>query len=282
MIKYEKNEKIGVPDMRRVETACVGGNVSDEGVVDKVNEAAVALKDRAHHKGHSIRTSPAGHGHEGHRQRMKARFLSEGLASFSSHQILELLLFFGIPYRDTNEAAHMLLNKYGSLSNVFNADYYELSALPGIGSHAAILIRMIPDLARSYTMDRWKSRTQIVDSKSAGLYAVSLFIGFEYEAFYMICLDSQNKVIHPVLISEGTINEAMIYPRLIVENALRYKTAAVIFTHNHPGGSIEPSNADIDLTKKLKTALNVISVKTIDHIIVAGEDYISLAEKRLV
>ena len=220
--------------------------------------------------------------HKGHRQRMKERFVHDGMDSFSDYQVLELLLFFGIPYKDTNEIAHMLLNKYGSLSGVFNADFHELSAEPGLGPHAALLIRMIPGLARRYSMDRWNAKTQITDTDKAGKYAASLFIGIEYEAFYMICLDSQNHVIMPVLIGEGTINEAMIYPRLIVEHALRHKTVVVILAHNHPGGSTEPSLADIEMTKKLSKALEVISVKIMDHIIVAGDKYSSLAKKRLI
>jgi len=220
--------------------------------------------------------------HEGHRQRVKRRFIAEGMDSFSSYQVLEMLLFYAIPYKDTNEAAHNLLNTYGSLSGVFSADYHELAKIPGVGPHAAILIRMIPELARLYTKDRWKDKTQITDSKNAGLFATSLFIGIEYEAFYMICLDSQNRVIIPVLISKGTINEAMIYPRIVVENALRHKAVMVILSHNHPGGSTEPSPADIHMTKKLTKALEVISVKIMDHIIVAGDKFTSLAEKRLI
>ena len=220
--------------------------------------------------------------HEGHRQRMKQRFVQEGIDSFSDFQVLELLLFFGIPYKDTNGMAHQLLKKFGSLSGVLNADYHELSAEPGLGPHAALLVRMIPGLARRYSMDRWNSKTQITDSKNAGIYAASLFVGIEHEVFYMICLDSQSRVIMPVLISEGTINEAMIYPRDIVEHALRHKTAMVILSHNHPGGSLEPSLADIEMTKKLMKALEVISVKIMDHIIVAGDRFTSLAEKRLI
>ena len=220
--------------------------------------------------------------HEGHRKRMKQRFLSEGMDSFNDYQVLEMLLYYGIPYKDTNATAHVLFEKYGSLSGVFGADYRELSETPGISSHVAILIKMVPELTRRYSMDRWKEKTQITDSKNAGLYATSLFIGIEYEAFYMICLDSQSRVIMPVLISEGTIDEAMIYPRVIVENALRHKAAIVILSHNHPGGSTEPSPADIEMTKKLQGTLEIISVKIMDHIIVAGEKYTSLAEKRLM
>jgi DNA repair protein RadC len=220
--------------------------------------------------------------HDGHRQRLKNLFISEGLDSFSDFQVLELLLFFGIPYKDTNEIAHALLRTYGSRSGVLNADYGELCSTPGVGPHAALLLHMAPGVARRYSRDRWKEKTRITSSKAAGIYATTLFIGVEYESFYMICLDSQSRVIMPVLISEGTINEAMIYPRIVVENALRHKTSLVILAHNHPGGSVDPSNADVEMTKKLIKTLEVISVKVMDHIIVAGDAYASLAEKRMM
>lgn len=220
--------------------------------------------------------------HGGHRQRMKARFLEEGLGSFSAHQALELTLFYGVPQKDTNETAHRLLTRYGSISGVFNADYAELSCEPGVGPHAALLLKLIPELTRLYMKDRWKERPKITDTKMAGQFASTLFIGAEREEFYMICLDTQNRVIMPVLVGSGTLNEAMVYPRLVIEHALRHNSAAVILSHNHPGGSTEPSLPDIELTKKLKAALAVISVKVADHIIVSGEKYLSLAERRLV
>ena len=223
-----------------------------------------------------------GNVHKGHRRRLKERLLEEGVDSFDDHQVLELLLFYGIPQKDTNEIAHLLLEKYDTLANVFEADYYELSEIPGLGQHAASLLRLIPALSRRYAQDRWKDRAGLSDVKSAGNYAASLFVGDVYEAFYMICLDSQNKVIKHILLSEGTINEAMIYPRLVVEYALRHKAAAVILAHNHPGGSTGPSSADRDITKKLAAALEMISVRVIDHIIVAGTKYASLAEKGMI
>ncbi|MCL2058854.1 MAG: DNA repair protein RadC [Oscillospiraceae bacterium] len=220
--------------------------------------------------------------HRGHRQRMKDRFLSEGMDAFSVFQVLEMLLFFGVPHKDTNGLAHALLERFGSLSGVFNASHHELLEVPGLGPHAATLICMVPGLARRYATDRWKDKTQITDSKKAAAYAASLFVGVEYEVFYMICLDSQNHVIMPVLISRGTINEAMVYPRAIIENALRHKASVVILTHNHPGGSTEPSAADAHMTKRLTAALETISVNVMDHIIIAGKNYTSLAEKRML
>jgi len=220
--------------------------------------------------------------HSGHRQRMKERFLHEGIDKFSDYQVLELLLFFGVPYKDTNGLAHTLLDRYGTLSGVLNADYYELKEIKEMGAHASLLVSLIPALAQRYSRDRWRGKPQIANTNDAGMYSASLFVNEVYEAFYMICLDSQNRVVMPVRMSKGTINEAMIYPRLIVENALRHKAAMVILAHNHPGGSTDPSSADIEITKKLAAALAVITVGVMDHIIVAGENFLSFADKRLI
>lgn len=220
--------------------------------------------------------------HDGHRQRVKDCFIYEGIDAFSNYQVLEFLLFYAIPHKNTNEMAHLLLDRYGSLSGVFNADYYDLLSVPGIGQHTALLIKLMPALTRRFTRDRWKERTKLTDIQNAGKFVASLYVGYEYEAFYMVCMDSQSRVIMPVLLGEGTVNEAMIYPRLVMENALRHRAVGVILSHNHPSGSLEPSLADIEITKKLAKALDVINVNVMDHIIVAGDKFVSLSEKRLI
>lgn len=220
--------------------------------------------------------------HEGHRERVKNRYLKEGLDSFEDHQVLELLLFFSIPRCDTNETAHRLMKKYGSLSAVFEADVSDLMKTEGIGKNSAILLSLIPSLARKYFTDRWGSRPILNTSYKAGQYAVSLLAGKTYEAFYVICLDSANKVNFAALVHEGTINEAPVYPRIVVETALRHKANSVILAHNHPGGTLDASMADISITKKIIAALEPISVKVLDHIIVAGNNFRSFAQDNLL
>ncbi len=220
--------------------------------------------------------------HEGHRKRLKERFLREGIDNFEPHQILELILFYSIPRKDTNEIAHELLKKYGSLSKVLEADVNDLEKTPGIGENSAFILSLIPSLSRRYFKDKWGSKPFIDSSETAGKYAVSLFAGRMYEAFYVICLDAQNRVNFPELIQEGTINESPVYPRLVVETVLRHQANSVILAHNHPGGSLKPSKADIEVTEIIRTALEAISIRVVDHIIVAGDKYISFAEKGLI
>lgn len=220
--------------------------------------------------------------HEGHRERLKNRFLKEGLDSFEQHQVLEMLLFYSIPRKDTNELAHMLINRYGSLAGVLEADPRDIASISGLGLNSAVLLSLIPSLARLYFKDKWGTKPVLNSSSKAGEYAVSLLTGRQYEVFYVICLDSQNRVNYPALVHEGTINEAPVYPRLIVETALRHQAGSVILAHNHPGGSLQPSGADIEVTGKIATALNAISISVIDHIVVAGDRYVSFAEKGLI
>ncbi len=217
--------------------------------------------------------------HEGHRQRVKTRYLAEGLDSFEDHQVLELLLFYCIPMKDTNELAHNMLREFGSLAGLFESDPKEISKRCNVSESTAILVSMIPSLSRKYFKGKWGDKPIINSSTKAGEYALSLFAGRTYEAFFVICLDSQNRVNSAALVHEGTINEAPVYPRIIVETALRHQANSVILAHNHPGGSLQPSKADIAVTKKISQALEAISIGVVDHIIVAGDKYFSFAEK---
>ena len=188
--------------------------------------------------------------HAGHRQRVKNRYLSDGLDSFTDHQVLEMLLFYCIPMKDTIELAHKMINEFGTLAGLFESDPKDISRRCGVTENAAILISMIPSLARRYFKDKWGDKPVLNSSSKAGEYAVSLFTGRIYEAFFVICVDSQNRVNNAALVHEGTINEAPVYPRMIVETALRHQANSVILTHNHPGASIKPSKDDIEETKK--------------------------------
>jgi len=129
---------------------------------------------------------------------------------------------------------------------------------------------------------RWGEKPKLDSSSKAGDYAISLFAGRTYEAFYVLCLDSQNRVNYAALVQEGTITEAPVYPRLVVEAVLRHKASSVILAHNHPGGSMQPSRADIEVTGRIGSALEPISVKVVDHIIVAGDRYFSFKENGLL
>ena len=220
--------------------------------------------------------------HKGHRQRVKKRFLTDGLDGFEDHQILELLLFYAIPMKDTNELAHRLIERFGSLAGVLDARPQDLCAVAGISENAGILLALLPALARRYQQQKVRDKTLLNSTARAGEFAKALFTGRLYEAFYVICLDSQNRVNHAALLQEGTINEAPVYPRLIVETALRHQANSIILAHNHPGGSNRPSQADVNVTKNIRAATEAIAIAVVDHIIVAGEEYYSFAENGIL
>ncbi len=220
--------------------------------------------------------------HMGHRQRVRERFLGEGLDAFRDHEVLELLLFYCVPKRDTNPIAHAILKEYGTLSCLFEADPRDIARRCGLSVATAILLSLAGPLTRRYLRQRWGERPVLGTSARAGEYAVTLFAGRPYEVFYVICLDAQNRVNHAALVHEGTLNEAPVYPRLIVEAALRHKANSVILAHNHPGGSLTASGPDLDVTRRIQASLKPISITVVDHIIVAGERYVSLAEQGLL
>lgn len=205
-----------------------------------------------------------------------------GKKDLNSRDFLELLLTYAAPKADSTALCESLLAKFGSISSVFEADFKDLQTIKGVSGNIAMLISLMPALARNYMTDKWGEKPVLNSSAKAGDYATSLFTGRTYEAFYVICLDSQNRVNFADLTHEGTINEAPVYPRLVVESALRHQANSVILCHNHPGGSLQPSTADIEVTKRIVTALDAIGIKVADHIIVAGDKYTSFAEKGLI
>lgn len=236
------------------------------------------IKDETCNMGKSMDENP----HKGHREKLKQRFIEEGLGSFADHQVLEMLLFYTIPRKDTNEMAHRLLEKFGTLESLFDASPEELMRKGDVTRNTAVFLSMIPELARRYMIIKQGKKPILDSSSKAGEFVKSLFIGKNYEAFYVCCLNSQNQLNYAALVHEGTINEAPVYPRLIVETALRYQASSVILAHNHPGGSQRPSGADIEVTRKICDALKTISITVIDHMIAAGDSYYSFAENGLL
>lgn len=220
--------------------------------------------------------------HDGHRERFKESFIRGGIDQFTDHQSLELLLFYSIARKDTNKIAHRLIDKYGSLHAVFEAELDDLEKIPGITRNSAILMKLIPSMSKKYSMSK-NSDVKVLDSShKASLYVKNLFLGETNEVFFMISLNTRKKFRFTSRVSDGTINEAYIHIRRIVEEALLHKADSVILCHNHPGGSLEPSRSDIETTKTIKSALELIKVKVIDHIIVAGDGYYSFADNGII
>lgn len=216
--------------------------------------------------------------HSGHRERMKRRFLEEGLDSFTDIQVLEMLLYYAIPRKDTNPIAHSLLETFGSLSQVLEADPQALKTVPGITDHAAVLLHMIPDICRFYQVDSI-SRSDILPTLDAcGAYLVPRFLGRNRETVFLLCLDSKCKVLCCKELGEGSVNSANISIRKMVETALSASATTVILAHNHPSGIAIPSEEDIQTTRRVAAALRTVDIHLADHIVVADGDYVSMVQ----
>lgn len=215
--------------------------------------------------------------HEGHRDRLRQRFLEEGLENFQDHNVLELLLFYSIPRKDTNEEAHRLMDKFGSLSAVFNASYDELCEVKGISENSATLIKMMPELFKKYEVDIVKNDDVILDkSELIAKYVSSYFKGLTTEKMYLLCLDSACRVISFNLISEGIVNAAPLNVRKIMELSIKNDAAQLILVHNHPSGIVAPSRNDVDATMGIQSIMTKLGMKLSDHIIIGhGDDFFS-------
>ncbi len=216
--------------------------------------------------------------HDGHRERLKERFSEYGLDNFSELNALELLLFYAIPRRDTNPIAHELLNRFGSLDAVMNATERELTEVPGIGRNAAILIRLMPQIVKKSQIAKAREIRIIKNSSDAGKYLLPRFLNEKDEVVYMLCLDSKRSVICCLEMGRGVVNAVDTNIRRMVETALKHKATTVIIAHNHPSGIALPSREDDYFTGRLYKALGMIGIRLEDHLIIVGDDFVSLAD----
>jgi len=216
--------------------------------------------------------------HNGHRERLKKRFLEEGLDHFTDIQVLELLLFYAIPRSDTNPIAHRLLAHFGSLAHVLEADVEELKKVSGIKDHAATLLALVIDLCRYYQVNCARQMEVLTTLEDCGKYLVPCFFGRTRETVFLLCLDAKCKVLCCREIGEGTVNTAAISVRKVVETALEANATTVVLAHNHPSGIAVPSHEDIQTTRRIAAALHAVEIHLADHIVVAEGDYVSMVQ----
>lgn len=215
--------------------------------------------------------------HDGHREKLRRRFLDGGLDSFADHEALELLLFYAIPRRDTNELAHRLMEHYGTLDAVLTAPLEELTQISGIGENAAALIRLVPRLAQKARLSAAAREIVLSDAGRMGEYLLERFRGEKNEVIYQLCLDRKGKLIVCRRLNEGGVDSSELNIRRLVENALLSSASMVVLAHNHPSGIALPSPEDYVTTDRVEEALRVVGVQLVDHIIVADDDYVSMA-----
>lgn len=219
--------------------------------------------------------------HDGHRQRLKNRFREEGLDNFEEVNVLELLLFYCIPRKDTNPIAHALLDHFGSLAQVLEAPAEELVKVAGISDNAATFLNLTTAVGRYYMVSRGNQGMILTTTEKCGKYLLPYFVGRRNETVYLLCLDAKSKVLCCKEVGEGSVNSAGISIRRIVEVALGANATTVILAHNHPSGLAIPSGDDVQTTRRVAIALNAVEIRLADHIVVADDDFVSLAQSGL-
>lgn len=218
--------------------------------------------------------------HDGHRERMRMLFLRNGAENMEPHQVLEMLLHNVIPRCDTNEIAHRLIERFGSFSGVLDARLEDLAEVKGLGMKSAVFLKMIPGISRVYINDKYQNGRTVRSMEDIGDFLLHLFAGCTNERFYMVCMDRTCRIQQTILIDEGTMDSVMVDTRKVVEAALSSRAAGIVLAHNHPQGFAIPSDRDVATTIRLVEGLAVINVAVYDHIIVADNDYVSLAQSK--
>lgn len=220
--------------------------------------------------------------HVGHRQRLKEQFRDFGIEPMSDVTALELLLFYALPQGDTNPLAHRLINTFGSFEAVFAASHEELTKVKGVSDHTAILLRMVPEIARRRQIRLNSMDTILLSTEMCGDYLMPYFAGEGQEVVYLLGLDAKCKALGCVKIFEGSVNYATFSTRRVAEAAMSMNATSVILAHNHTSGIAVPSKEDIRTTRTIRKALDMLGILLSDHIIVAGDDYVSMAESGML
>jgi len=217
-----------------------------------------------------------------HRQRLKKKFSESGVDAFHDYEVLELLLSYAIPLKDVKPLAKELISRFGSLKGIMDAEKDSLEKVKGIGPHTAILIKLIKETGTIYLKEKAKEKPQITCTSELLDYCKTYMGGLKDERFCVIYLDAQNRMTDIETIQEGIVNQAVVYPRKVLENALKKKASAVILVHNHPSGHVKPSDADIRLTKTIQETAKILDIIVHDHIIIGENRFFSFREEGLI
>ncbi len=217
--------------------------------------------------------------HEKHRQRLKEKFIEFGGDCLEDHELVELLLFYSIPRQNTNELAHKLINEYGRLSDILEADIERLTEFNGISTHSAVLFKLILASVNKYMNEQNDIVNAMLTPKNIDNYIKNLFYGHTNETAYALLLDKDCIVKKVKKIATGTINAAPLYPREVVKLAVNERYPYMILAHNHPNGNEIPSQNDFNITKTIELALNFVDVRLVDHVIVSGDKVTSMARQ---
>lgn len=221
---------------------------------------------------------------EGHRERLRKRYIKSGLEGFNDYEVLELLLTYSIARKDVKPIAKELIEKFGTIDEIAKSDVKSLLEVDGIGEGSAVFLKLIGDIALTLYREKIENKDILtIKSKNNLLSYLRGEIGYSpREEFKILFLDSSNKLIASETLFSGTIDKSAIYPREIVERVIKNRAKSVIFAHNHPSGNISPSKKDIELTQYMYDSLKLLEIRLLDHIIVTKNSYFSFLEEGLI
>lgn len=198
------------------------------------------------------------------------------------YEVVELILFYAIPRRDVKPLAKELIHRFGGVHGLLDSEMKELTTVPGISIHTALLIKLIKESGPLYLREIIQEKPAISSIEDLMEYCLTSMGGLKDEHFTVIFLNAQNRVIHIETLQKGTVNQAFIHPRMVLEHALNHKASAVILVHNHPSGHPRPSQADISLTKTIATTAKMLDIAVHDHVIIGGNTYFSMRSEGLL
>ena len=220
-------------------------------------------------------------GPEGHRQRVRERYNRAGLQSFAEHEILEFLLFFAIPRRDTKPDAKRLLVRFKDLAGVFSASRDQLVRECGIPPVAAMMLHLVRDVSHHVLRHRaFNNRELLKDAKAAAAYLGGVMANLPIEQFRVVFLDNANAVLAEETLSSGVEDQTAVYPKQVMKRALAHNATGILVAHNHPTGHLTPSSADHEITRALAAAAGTLDIRFLDHLILGRENegYFSFRE----
>jgi len=213
--------------------------------------------------------------HEGHRQRLRERFIKAGLDGFHDYEFIELLLTYAIPQRDVKPIAKELLRRFGGIKGIFDASRQDLASVNGIGERTAILIKLLKEGSTLYLKTRVHHKEVLSSLQDVLSFCHHALSGSKNEKFMVIYLTTKNELIEAEILEEGTVNQTAVYPRKVIGGALRHNASALIFVHNHPSGDPTPSQTDRHLTEALAHAASTMDIAVHDHIIIGKNTHFS-------
>lgn len=225
---------------------------------------------------------PAKPHYHGHRARLRQRFLTGGAGALQDYELLELLLTFAIPYSDVKPLAKRLIEHFGSFNQVFDVSAEELMEFTGLREYSAVLIKLVKACSEYALRAEALKRQQLNSLGTLVDYCRASMGGLADEQFRVIFLNSVNEIIAEEIVQEGTVNQTVVYPRKVLELALKHKATGLILVHNHPSGNLKPSAADQELTRALVRASRALHLIVHDHLIIGRHGYFSFAEQNIL